>query len=348
MPDLEAGVREGIITSAQLDALIARATAPRSSEPEARHGFNAVYIAYWAGAIAVLFALGWFLIERWQQLGAAGVFVVGAVYGIAFAIASRRLATRGYRNAASITATLVVATVPVVSWSVMKALGMWHESTTLYATKLIPDGAASTRWVPIDIATLAAAVLALRLVRFPLLMAAVSVAFWYLVLHLGPLVFGAQSAIEHEGWIVLFVGACLLSFGSLVNSLQLRGEIDMSEGDYAFWPFVLGLGAMLLATMELWSKHHDVVPHVMLAASALSVAVSLRLRRREFLVAGAVGFVGYLAWLAFDVFRKTLGFPIVLAGFGLAIILLAVWVQRRYPEVLRRTTPGVVGKSPNS
>src|SRR5580765_7073769 len=70
---LVAGVRDGIITNEQLNSLLARAAAERTDEPEVRRGFNAVTIAYWAGAIAVLFALGWFLLERWIQLGAGGV-----------------------------------------------------------------------------------------------------------------------------------------------------------------------------------------------------------------------------------------------------------------------------------
>jgi hypothetical protein len=42
------------------------------------------------------------------------------------------------------------------------------------------------------------------------------------------------------------------------------------------------------------------------------------------------------AYLAFDVFRRTLGFSIVLAGFGITIILLTVWLQKRYPALARR------------
>ena len=349
---LVAGVRDGIITNAQLNALLARAAAERTDEPEVRRGFNAVTIAYWAGAIAVLFALGWFLLERWIQLGAGGVLAVSAAYGIAFASASRWLRRRGYQTAASFASVLVVATVPVLTWSVLKMLGLWYESSTLYATKSAPDARASTRWIPVDIATLIAALIALRIVRFPLLIAAASVAFWYLLLHLVPLAFGAQSAIANEGWTVLFVGVCLLACGAIIHARQASRASTGRGEDYALWPFVVGLAAMMLATMELWAKHHSIVPHAMLAAAVLSVAVSLRIRRREFLVAGAIGFVGYLGWLAFDVFRRTLGFPIVLAGFGLGVILLAVWVQRRYPELINRVAPSgddtIAATQPNS
>jgi len=49
-----------------------------------------------------------------------------------------------------------------------------------------------------------------------------------------------------------------------------------------------------------------------------------------------LGFLSYLGYLAFDVFRKTVGFPIVLATFGLVVILVTVLAQQRYPELVRR------------
>jgi hypothetical protein len=48
------------------------------------------------------------------------------------------------------------------------------------------------------------------------------------------------------------------------------------------------------------------------------------------------GVFGFLAWLAFDVFKVTTGFPLVLALIGVAIIILTVWLQKRFPELLRR------------
>ena len=349
---LVAGVRDGVITNDQLNALLARAEADQAPEPEMRREFNVVTVANWAGAIAVLFALGWFLMERWQQLGAGGVLAVSAAYAIAFGGVSRWLMRQGYRTAASFAATLVVATVPVITWSVLRLLGLWYESSTLYATKLTPDARASTRWIPLDVASLLAALILLRRVHFPLLIAAAAIPFWYLALHVVPLAIGAKAAIANAGWTDLVVATCLLTCGFIIHGRQARHAPEDRGEDYALWPFVIGLTAAMFATMSLWPGHRPIVPHAMLAAAVLSVVVSLRIRRREFLVAGAIGFVGYLAWLAFDVFRRTLGFPILLAGFGLAVILLAVWVQRRYPDLLARVSPSPgkssVAAAPNS
>jgi len=324
---LETAVRDGIISREQLEALLALEAREQLQRGEARRGFNVVTIAYWAGAIAVLFALGWFLAARWRQLGPGGVFVVSGLYAVAFAGVGRWLMQQRYRTAASFATFLLVATVPVLAWSVLNVVGWWYEPPNAYLN-LTSDSRLMTRWIPVDIATFVAALIALRVVRFSLITAAAAISFWYLVLHLAPAVIGARLVMSTEGWTVLVIGACLLACGGVVLALQRRQPAHENAEDYAFWPFIIGLFALGMATVELWPTHRSVVPHAMLAAALVSVTLSLRIRRREFLVAGAVGFVSYLAWLAFDVFRQTLGFPIVLAGFGLTVILLAVWIQK--------------------
>jgi hypothetical protein len=42
-----------------------------------------------------------------------------------------------------------------------------------------------------------------------------------------------------------------------------------------------------------------------------------------------------LAYLAFDVFKTALEFPVALATVGMVVILAAVGLQRRYPELVR-------------
>src|SRR5689334_24857586 len=51
-------------------------TATHEPRREARRGFNAITIAYALGSLLVLFALGWFLADRWRSLGPAGVLGV--------------------------------------------------------------------------------------------------------------------------------------------------------------------------------------------------------------------------------------------------------------------------------
>ena len=78
----------------------------------------------------------------------------------------------------------------------------------------------------------------------------------------------------------------------------------------------------------------------------LLIAASFTLRRMIFLGFGGVLIYAWLSWLAFDLFRSSALFPIVLATLGLSIILAAVWVQRAYPRVIARVNAGLADPRP--
>jgi hypothetical protein len=128
--------------------------------------------------------------------------------------------------------------------------------------------------------------------------------------------------------MMLFVATAMVLGGYIIAQRQPPAE------DYAHWFYLVGLVTGAIAFAALWDR--TAMPHVAVIMGALLVVASLYLRRRIFLVFGALGGVAYLFYLAFDVFRKTLSFPILLATFGLSLILLTVWFQRRYPALARR------------
>jgi hypothetical protein len=328
---LDRAVERGIITAAQREAIAALAREGPETGADAHAGVNAVTVAYWAGALVVLFALAWFLVDRWRNLGAGGVLAVSAGYALLFVFLSHWLVCRDLRLASSIVTLLVVALVPVMTWAVLDLTGLWYDVRPGTPPPVFyrPTMAEMTRWIPVDVATIVAALVAMRWRRFGILVVPAAIGFWYLMLHVVPLIAGASLSRELEGSTILVVGTTLLAIG---YALDRRPR----SAAYAGWLYMVGLAAMIFAGAERWGLYKHVVPHVALVLSILSVALSLALGRRSFLIAGAIGFVSYLAWLAFDVFRRAVSFPIVLAAFGVAIILAAVWVQRRYPALSRR------------
>ncbi|MDE3128019.1 MAG: hypothetical protein KGL38_08430, partial [Gemmatimonadota bacterium] len=95
---LAAAVAAGIITADQA-AAIAALPGPvgesGAAAPEARRALNAVSIAYFVGGAAVLFAFGWFIVDRWSVLGPGGILIVSLVYAALFALTARTLAHHG-------------------------------------------------------------------------------------------------------------------------------------------------------------------------------------------------------------------------------------------------------------
>lgn len=331
MDRLDLGVERGIITAAQRDAL--RALAPdEPSAREARHGLNAVTVAYWAGAIAVLTAFGWFLTSRWQVLGPAGVLVVALVYATLFAGVARWLGREGFRAASAIATLLVVGMTPIVTWSLLSLSGMWDlypaGRRPLYFEPFDPVWS-QLRWLPIDFATILAALVALRRVRFGVLALPIAAALSAAAAHIIALIIEPEFANALGGRLPFLLSSCLFAIAYVLDVRTTDGE------DYAVWFYLCAIIALIMALGGFWSESSRVSAHCTLLAAAILAFAAVKLRRRVLLLAAFIGFVAYLGYLAFDVFENAVAFPVALATIGIIVILAAVGIQRRYPSLVR-------------
>lgn len=333
---LRRAVDAGIINAAQLDALLALEAGTgdsraASAPAEMHRGFNAISVAYWGGAIAVLFAFGWFLVDRWQVLGPGGVLVVTVVYAGLFALAARLLMRAGFHTAAALAALCVVGMTPIIAWAALALAGLWELYETGQRLAVAPPPWDTLRWMPIDLATILAALVALRRVRFAVLALPVAIAVWALVGHV------STAFIDPESLVYMWDRVNLVAATALLGAAYSLDQRARHAEDYAFWFYLVGLVALTVAIAGIWNEATKLlVAHATLALAILLVVAALRLRRRVFIAFAVLGFLSYLGYLAFDVFRKTVGFPIVLATFGLVVILVTVLAQQRYPELVRR------------
>ena len=329
---LERGVARGIITAEQRDALLALERGDPAPAIEARRGFNAVTVAYWSGGIAVLAAFAWYLINRWEALGPGGVLVVSLVYAALLVAMARVLWTNGFRHASAVSTVLAVGMTPILTWSLLALTGWWDQFPELRrgGSAVAEFDWQNVRWLPIDLATILTALIALRQVRFGVLALPMAIAVSAVAAHGVSLVFGPEIANQLGPGLAMLLAVALLSIGYALDRRVADGE------DYAMWFYAAGLVWTATSIIGFLGKSTGIAAHSMLFVAVLFAIAALQLRRRLFLVAATMGFLGYLAYLTFDVFKKTLGYPILLATSGLVIILLAVWVQRRFPGLQER------------
>ena len=336
-------VERGIIDAAQRDQLAALSvelTAPRDyphdaddTTPlrEAHRGFNAITVAYSLGALLVLFALAWFLLERWKVLGPFGVLVVALVYAVAFAGVGTLLRRRGFDVAGGLAIVLAVAMTPVWAWAILRLMGEMPDPA-IYTDPLSRyEPYVASRFMVLELATIGVALAAIRRVTFSVLGAPIAVALVALLLHLGQALGNPRFAWYTGPYYACVVACAVIAIGYAVERRQPQGE------DYAFWVYLAGLVTLLVAYVSVWSyigRWRHALP---LVAVAL-VTASLYLRRRTFLVAGGVAAFGYLGYLAFDVFQKVIALPIALATLGLLVIVSTVWMQRRFPKLVARVS----------
>ncbi len=331
---LERAVEQGIITAEQLRAIRALATSPvepPAAPREARRGLNAVTIAYYLGGAAVVFAFGWYVVDRWDALGPAGVLAITLLYGAVFSFTARYLGHLGFRTAAAVATLLAVAMTPLVAWSLLDLAGLWYTPGTVAGGAYVVrnDPLETLRWIPLELAAALAALVALRRVHFAILALPVAAALPFVIGQAMPLFMDPDVTGEMGSWMAVLSGVLVLACGYWVD------QHPRDDEDYARWVYLVGLVTLAVGVGGAWSGA-GYERHGLPVLAVGLFALSLFLRRPMFLVFGAIGFVGYLAYLAFDVFRTALSFPIVLATFGVCVIVITVLIQRRYPALARR------------
>jgi hypothetical protein len=341
---IHAALERGIIDESQRDklqALAAELTPARDRQREeatagdaareAHRGFNAITVAYSLGGLLVLFALAWFLFERWKILGPGGVLGVALLYAAAFATVGMLLRGRGFDVAGGLAIVLAVAMTPVWTWAILRLTGeipdpaAWDNALSRYEPYV------ASRLMILALATIGVALFALRRVRFSVLAAPIAAALIALLLHLGQAL-GDPRLTWYVGPYYQCVVACAIL--AIAYAVERRQPADE---DYAFWLYLGGVVMLFVAYVQVW-PHIGRWRHALPLVAAALVTASLYLRRRTLLVAGGVAAFGYLGYLAFDVFRRVVALPITLATLGLLVIVSTVWMQRRFPALVDRVS----------
>ena len=347
-PTLEAllddATRGGVITGDVAIALrrFARDRAAVSATPAAREparGFNAITVAYGLGALLVLFASVWFLVDRWTILGAPGVMAVALGYAAVLVAAAVWMHRHEFPQASGVTVVLAIAVTPIVVWAILTMAGRWPEPRSGDAL-LRSDQWMAAQWLVIDFSTLLVALLVVRRHRVAVLMYPLAIGLGWVLFHLILFVRDEGGMEGFERWAMLAAGFIVLAVADGLERWQSAecaagGRAGSQVDDFAgpFW--LTGIIIASASYVNIWSRTEG-WKHLMPVVWLVLIAASLYLRRRLLLLGGVLGIFGYLAYLAGEVFRDYVSFPILLAGFGILLILVTVWTQVRFPALANR------------
>jgi hypothetical protein len=299
---------------------------PKAAAVERRKGLNFVTVAYYFGAMLMITACAWFLGDNWNELGSAGILGIVVVYMVTAAGLGWWLRDSGYIIGGSLLITVAVCLVPLLTYSIEDLLGLWPNSHPGPYSGYYPW--VNSSWMAMELATIAAAALALRYVRFGFLTAPIAFSFWFFSMDLAALIMN-KTNLSWEGrkWISVGVGLCILVVGYGLERLLHKPGEPRSE-DFAFWCYLFGMFAFW-GGLTMMDAKSEVMRALYALLNVGLIGVAVLLRRSTFLVFGALGVHLYLAHLAWEVFKNSLLFPFALAGLGLSMILITVWFQRR-------------------
>lgn len=212
------------------------------SEPvrvEERKGFNLVTVAYYFGAMLMISACAWFLGDKWEQLGSPVILATVIVYMMAAAGLGLWLRNKGFIVGGGLLITVAVCLMPLLTYSIENITGLWPSEHPGHYENYYPWINGS--WIVMELATIVAAAIALRFVRFAFLTAPIAFSFWFLSLDLASLLArNADLSWETRQWITVIVGLFTILAGyGLEKVLSKPGE-PRSE-DFAFWCYLFGL-----------------------------------------------------------------------------------------------------------
>ena len=222
--------------------------------------------------------------------------------------------------------TVAVSLIPLITYSIEDLADVWPGSKPGAYKDYYPWIHGS--WIVMELATIAAAALALKWVRFGFLTAPMAFSFWFFSMDVAAWLLNADRlSITLRCWVSIVVGLITMAIGYGLDRVLKRRD-DAQGEDFTFWCYLFGLMAFW-GGMTSMNSVSEVGRAVYAVINLGLIGLAVNLRRTTFLVFGAIGVNVYLGHLAYRVFENSFFFPFVLALVGLVTILLAVWFQRR-------------------
>jgi hypothetical protein len=306
------------------------------TRPALDHGpvFSFTNTLYYFGGMLAIGAMTLFMTLGWELFGAWGVFALAVGYLTGALMVAGNLLQKGLRTPAGILATLAVCLVPLAVWAFQSGLGLWpdgaHDSYRDYHRYI------DWRWLTLELATLAAAVVLLYRYKLPFMVMPVAVTIWYLSMDV------AHMLMQKEGFDWQFTRDVSLVFGlatcaiAMWVDLRTRTALNAEDRqDFAFWLYLFG-AVMFWCGLSLRESNSELNKFLYALINVAMVFLGAAIGRRVFTVLGGLGVAGYLGYLAHRVFEDSLLFPFALTLLGLAVVALGIWWQRNEARVHAR------------
>ncbi|WPZ34302.1 hypothetical protein T8K17_24105 [Thalassobaculum sp. OXR-137] len=303
--------------------------------------FTAVNVLFYAGALIVIAAMTLYVGQSWETFSGLSIAVIGFLYGAVFLIAGDLLTRRaGMTVPGGLCVTVALAMVPMIVYGAQVEAGLWPDAEPgEYGdfTRYIQGG-----WFVMEVATLAAGAVLLRLYRFPFLVFVIGMVLWFMSMDIAPLL------VEERSDYFEIRRAVSMVFGIPVLLVAYWADLSFRK-DYAFWLYLFGMLAFW-GGLSLSEAETELARLLYCLLNVGLIALSVFLRRRVFMVFGVIGVMGYLGYLAFRLFEDSAWFPFALSGIGILVLLagyaalknrerLTGQVEAAIPPGLRRLRP---------
>ncbi|MBD2446196.1 DUF2157 domain-containing protein [Nostoc sp. FACHB-152] len=333
--DLDWAVSQGLITAEQASALWNALSERNSDRPQ----FNFVNVSFYFGALIVISAMTWFMTLAWESVGGGGIFWLAIIYAFCFVLAGSNLwQQRDMKIPGGLLFTIAVSLTPLAIYGLQRATGFWTQGDpgTYRDFYIWIKGS----WFLMELGTIITGLIALMFVRFPFLTAPIAFSLYFMSMDITPLLFGEKT----YNWQLRLLVSLWFGIACIVVAYLVDIRIRRRNGDFAFWLYLFGLLAFWFG-LTLMGDSNEFQKFIYCLINVGLILLSVLLKRKVFIVFGALGVFAYLGHLAYSIFQNAILFPIALTVLGIFIIYLGTVYQRNSTNIelfLERLLPDTV------
>ncbi len=282
---------------------------------------------YYFGAFIIINTMGWYMANSFQIFGHGGLLALSIIYFIIFTIIGNLLWHKGKTTPGGLLYVCAVSVIPIGVWSMLTIMGIMPDEYDKYSDFHI---FVRSGYILMELATVLGGCLFLKYRKFPLLTLPICYATWYLSMDIVPLCLGH---IQDPTW-------GMRNFASLVFSLIMLGfalKYDRkTEGDYSGWLYIFGstmLWGVIISLINQFKLYNEAYYFTFALFSFAYMFISVIVKRKVFMVWGAIGFFGYLSRLAYTIFKDSSIFPLILVLIGLEIIFIGIYYAKNCDKI---------------
>ncbi len=287
--------------------------------------FNFTHVLYYLGGLIAIGAMSLFMTLGWEAFGGWGIFFISLAYAGVGLKLSGSFQARGYAIPAGICATFVVALTPLAIYGIQQGLGIWPDESVYRDYHVY----VKWNWLYMELGTLMVGVIMAWRYRYPFLIMPIAFTLWYMTMDITAIIAEGDITWELRKLVSMYSGLLVIGLAFWVD---FRSR---SKADYAFWLYLFGVLAFW-SGLSLQESDSELSKFLYFLINLVLIGSGVILVRRVFVVFGALGACFYLGHLAWDVFKDSLLFPIVLTAIGLMIIYLGVLWQKNETVLTRK------------
>lgn len=279
--------------------------------------FRASHLLYYFGGLLAISAMSLFMTLSHDYYGGTGLAVIALCYALLGFSLAEKYQSGNQPLLTGIFATFAIVQAPLFVFGVLMEMDAWGAKDYLRYYHWI-----DARWLWLELTTLLAGTMAFCRYRLPFLLMPLALTLWYMGMDLAPLI------LQDFDYNWQMRKSVAVVWGILTLGLAFYVDLrDKKNADFAFWLYLAGLMSFWggLTLMDAGSE----LGKLLYALTNLAlVTIGVAIGRRMFAVFGAIGIVMYLGHLAFDLFKDSNLFPLLLCFSGFGVIYLGILWQR--------------------